>query len=324
MPTSDTDASVETCAGADRGPTLMSPTVMSPTVRAALLCIVSCAFFAGANAFAKVAQTIMEGPDLHPFQVTAARFLAAFIVLSPFLARKGRGVFRTAIPFRHLQRVLLGISAVTCIFAAVQSMPLAEVISIAWSAPLFALLFAGWFLRERVGPVRWIAAAIGFVGVAVMMRPGETVIAPAALLALAAAILTGAEVVTIRVLATRDDTLTVLALNNAIGTAIACSIAAFVFVVPTAAQALALFMVGATMVAGQAIFLKALAIAEASVVAPFYYATIIWAAVMGIALFAEVPGWHLYLGAALIIAGGLFVTLAGRRAPGKGGERRAG
>lgn len=286
---------------------------MSPTLRAALLCVLACAFFAGANAFAKAAQTMVAGPDLHPLQVTAARFLCAFLVISPFLLRRGAGVFRTTIPLRHLQRVLLGLSAVSCIFAAVEVLPLADVIAIAWSAPLFALVFAAWFLGERVGLARWIAAAIGFAGVAVMMQLGVSVVEPAALLALAAAVLTGAEVATIRVLAQRDDTLTVLAINNAIGAALACLAASFVFVMPSLGQAAALFLVGATMVAGQAIFLRALAIAEASVVAPFYYATILWAALMGVTLFGEVPGWHLYLGAALIIGAGVFVTLLARR-----------
>jgi len=286
---------------------------MPASLKAALLCLFSCAFFAGANAFAKAAQTVIPGAELHPLQVTAARFLSAFIVLSPLLIWKGRAVFRTAIPLRHLQRVLFGIGGVSCIFAAVQALPLADVIAVAWSAPLFALCFAAWFLRERVDGARWAAAAVGFAGVVVMMRPGAGTLDPMALLALAAAAFTGAEVVTIRLLAQRDGTLTVLALNNAMGAAIACGVAAFVFVWPSPAQAAALFMVGAVMVTGQAIFLKALAIAEASFVAPFYYATILWATLFGVLVFEEVPGWHLAMGGALIVASGAYVGWRGTR-----------
>jgi drug/metabolite transporter (DMT)-like permease len=287
---------------------------MTPLFRAALLCLFACAFFAGASALGKAVLTVIPGPDLHPFQVTAARFLFAFITLTPFLIMRGRGVFRTAIPLRHLQRVVLGVGGLACIFGAVEVLPLADVIAVAWSSPLFALVFAVWFLRERVDGARWIAAVAGFVGVVVMMRPGPSTFEPMALLALGAAILTGAEVATVRLLAGKDPGLTVLAINNAVGVVLACSIAAFFFVMPSGPQFLALAGVGVVMVAGQALFLQALRIAEASAVAPFYYSTLIWAALIGVLVFDESPGWHLYLGASLIIAGGAFVTWRGARA----------
>lgn len=286
---------------------------MPPLLRAALLCLIACAFFAAASALGKAALTILPGPKLHSLQVTAARFLFAFLTLTPFLIIKGRGVFRTTVPLRHLQRVVLGFAGLACIFGAVETLPLADVIAVAWSSPLFALVFAAWFLRERVDGARWVAAAAGFAGVVVMMRPGPATFEPMALLALGAAILTGGEVVTVRLLAGRDPGLTVLAINNALAAAIACSIAAFVFVMPSGPQLLALAGVGVVMVTGQAIFLQALKIAEASAVAPFYYSTLIWAALIGVMVFDELPGVHLYLGALLIFAGGAFVTWRGSR-----------
>ncbi|MEQ9122167.1 MAG: DMT family transporter, partial [Alphaproteobacteria bacterium] len=264
---------------------------LPPIVRAAALCVVACAFFAGANALAKAAGSVLPGPPLPPAQLTAARFLFAFLALSPFLLRRGPSVFRTSIPFRHLQRVLLGAGGVTCMFSAVQEMRLGDVIAVAWAAPLFTLLFAALFLGERVGRARWAAAAVGFAGVVVLMRPTAAAFEPMALVAALAAVCTGAEVVIIRILATRDSALTVLAINNLVGAALACTAAAFVFVMPSWAQTIALVGVGVVMVAGQAIFLRALAIAEASAVAPFYYATIAWAALIGVVAFGEPLGW---------------------------------
>lgn len=289
---------------------------MSSTAKAAVLCVVACAFFAIANALGKAAQTVLPGPELHPLQVTAARFVAGFAALLPWLIWRGPRVFRTAVPLRHLVRVLLGAVAVTCIFAALQRLPLAEVLAIAWSAPLFAVLFAAWFLRERVDFIRALATLVGFVGVAVMLQPSGAGLAPIALLALAAAVCTGAEVVMIRVLARTDPALTVLALNNALGAIVAVAAASVVYVTPSPQQAWALAGVGAAMVAGQALFMRALWLAEASVVAPFYYATLAWAALIGVVVFGEVPGWHLYLGGALVVAGGLLVgARAGGRRP---------
>jgi len=281
--------------------------------RAAVLCIIACAFFAGANALAKAAQTVVPGPDLHPTQVAAARFLFAFLVLTPYILRRGRGVYRTAIPFRHVQRVLLGFAGVTCIFIAVSGMPLGDATAIAWSAPLFALICAALFLGERVGVARWAAACLGFVGVLVVMRPTAAAFEPIGLVALMAAVFTGAEVATIRVLAIRDSTLTILALNNTIGVVVACAIAAPFVVWPSPEQGLALAGVGVVMVCGQAIFLKAVALAEASAIAPFYYMTIAWSAAIGAVAFGEAVGWRLILGAGLIAAGGVFVAMRGSR-----------
>jgi drug/metabolite transporter (DMT)-like permease len=286
---------------------------MTPLVRAALACVLACAFFAGASALGKAALTILPGPDLHPLQVTAARFLFAFLALTPFLVIKGRDVFRTAIPLRHLQRVLLGVGGIACIFTAVEVLPLADVTSVARASPLFAMIFAGWFLRERVDGARWTAALIGFAGVAVMMRPGAATFEPMALIALAAAVFTGAEIVTIRLLAARDPRLTVLAINNALGALIACSIAAFVFVSPSWQQLIAMAGIGVVMVSGQALILQAFRIAEASVVAPFYFSTVVWSVLIGVVVFDEPPGWHLYLGASLIIGAGAYVAWRGSK-----------
>lgn len=290
------------------------PLPTPPLARAALLCVIACAFFASANALGKAAQSIVPGPDLHPLQVTAARFLFALIALLPFIAQRGLGTYRTAIPFRHLQRTLLGVAGVTCIFTAVHAMPLADATAIVWAAPLFTLVFAAWFLREHVGIVRWLAAGIGFAGVAVLMQPTGAAFEPAALIALAAALFTGAEVATIRILARRDATLTVLAINNTLGAVIALLAASFVFVTPSWPQAATLAGVGVVMVTGQAILLKSLAIAEASAMAPFYYATIVWSAVIGVVVFDEILTWRLFLGAVLIALGGIAVAFKRRPA----------
>ncbi len=286
---------------------------MPPHVRAAVLCVAACAFFAGASALGKAALTLAPGPALHPFQVTAARFLFAFLALSPLLVVKGRGVFRTSVPLLHLWRVLLGAGGIGCIFAASVAMPIADVVSLARASTLFAVLFALWILRERVTGVRWFAAGIGFAGVLVMMRPGASGFEPMAFVALAAAILTGAELVAIRALAGHDPALTVLAINNALGSLIAGAAACFVFAMPSWQQLLTMAGIGVVMIIGQALAVQALRIGEASAVAPYYYSTLVWAALIGLALFGEVPGWHVYLGAALIAVGGIAVTWRGGR-----------
>jgi drug/metabolite transporter (DMT)-like permease len=281
----------------------------------ALLVVLACVFFAGSNALGKAVQGALPGPALHPLQITAARFLFAFMALSPFIWWRGRGVWRTAAPWRHAQRVALGAAGVTLLFTALGSLRLADATAIVWSAPLFTLVFAAALMGEAVTARRWAAAGVGFLGVLVMLRPGAGIVEPMALVALLAAICVGAEVATIRVLAARDGALTILALNNAMGAALACLAALPVLVWPSPLQLLGLLGVGVVMVTGQAIFLLAAARAEASVLAPFYYATLLWAAAIGAVAFGEWPDAALLVGATLIVAAGVGVSLPTRRAP---------
>ncbi len=281
--------------------------MIPPVLRAGALCVAATLFYAGANALGKAAQTTLPGPDLHPVQVTAARFLFAFLALLPFLAMRGPRVFRTAVPLWHVQRVILGAAGIGSIFWALRTLPLSDVSAIAFSSPLFTLVFAAGLMAEGVDARRWIAAIVGFIGVVVLVRPTGAVIDPAALIAVAAALFIGAEVATIRLLAVRDPTLTVLALNNAIGAALTCAAAVLVFVPPSMAQLAALAGLGVLMVTGQAIFLKAMAIAEASQVGPFYYSKLVWAAIIGVVAFGETLDPAFFIGAGLIVAAGLYV-----------------
>ncbi|MEQ8333160.1 DMT family transporter [Nisaea sp.] len=278
-------------------------------LKTALLVVVACAFFAGANACAKGVQILDAGPHLHPLQITFARFGFGFLTLLPFILRRGRNVFRTQVPAKHGLRIVLGAAGVTASFAAVGMMPLADALAIAWTSPIFAMLFAILFLHERLVPLRWFGAALGLAGVVIMNHPGAGVLQAGALIALLSAVLVGAEVVTIRLLAQSDKPLTILAINNLSGAVLSGLAAIPVFQMPDPAQLPYLVGVGSIMVCGQLLFIRAAAIGEASFIAPFYYSTLIYAGIFGLLFFGEVPGLHLFAGGGLIVASGLLIAL---------------
>jgi len=278
-------------------------------LKTALLVVVSCAFFAGANACAKGVQLLEAGPDLNPIQIAFSRFLFGFLTILPFAIRGGRAAFRTKIPLKHGVRVIFGAGGVAASFAAVGMMPLADAMAIAWTSPIFAMGFAILVLKEKLVPLRWLAAAVGFAGVIVMTRPGASVLQPGAMIALLSAVLVGAEVVTIRILAQTDRPLTILVINNLAGL-IVSGLAALPFLqMPTAEQMPYLVGVGSIMVCGQLLFLKAAAIGEANFIAPFYYSTLLYAGLFGLLFFGEVPGLHLLIGGGMIVASGLAIAL---------------
>ncbi len=284
---------------------------MGPVARAAVLVLVACLFFAGMNVLAK-AVGLAGGADLHPLQITFFRYLFGTLTLLPVLAWRGPAVLRTTVGWRHLQRLAFGIGGLTTLFAAIGLMPLAEATAIGWSAPLFAVLLAALFLGEKVDRARWVAAGVGFLGVIVLARPTPAAFQPAALIAVASAVLTAAEVTTMRRLATIDPPLTTTAIVN-IGGTVAAGLLALPFLAwPSPAQWPLLAGIGVLAAGGQLIFIRALAMAEASAVVPFYYATLVYAGLAGVFIFGEPASLPLLAGGALIVGAGIYLAIASR------------
>lgn len=243
-----------------------------------------------------------SGPALHPLEVSAARFGFGFLALLPVAAWFRPGVRGAAWPV-HLGRSLCGWAGVSCLFAAAAWMPLAAATAISFLAPLFTMLLAVPLLGERVGPWRFGAAAVALVGGLIIIQPGGAAFQPAALVALASALFTGLEAILIKRLARSEPLLRILIINNGIGALVALGAAATVWLPPTPAQWALMAALGTCMVLAQACFLQAIRRADASFVVPFFYATLVFAALYDFAVFGVITfGWSV-LGAALIILG---------------------
>lgn len=309
------------------------PALLAPAnLKGALYVTLCCAFIAGSTLCAKalgaareieIEGVLQAASRLHPLQIAFGRFLFGTLLLLPFALWR-RPSFR-AVPWRlHTARVTAGWLGVSLMFAAVSFMPLADATAISFLNPLFAMIFALVFLKEAVGPWRWAAAAIAFAGAAIVTRPGTAAFDPAALLALAAAASIGAELVFIKRLADREPILRILLINNAMAAVIAGLAALPVWQAPSPEQWLLLAGTGVFMVTAQSLNLRGMAIAEASFIAPFFYATLLYAAFYDWLFFAEVPTGATVLGAACIIAGALILgwreRRAARRVPGTPGN----
>ena len=242
------------------------------------------------------------GMPLHALQISHGRFLFAFIaigaaavVLGPRLSRPHWGL--------HLVRTACGWGGVTLMFASVAFIPLADATAISFLNPVFAMLLAIPLLGERVGRVRWSAAAMALAGALVLLRPTPESFQPAALLALGAAMVMGLELIFIKKLARRENPFQILIVNNCIGLCIATFAVLPVWQPPTAAQWAILGAIGVFMALAQTCFVNAMARAEASFVAPFSYGTLIFAALYDVLFFGVIPDGITLLGAAIIISG---------------------
>jgi len=273
----------------------------NPALAAAFI-LVATTFIAGTMLLAKALGTDVLGRPLHPLQISHGRFVFAFVaissmaaVLRPRLTRPNWGL--------HIGRTSFGWAGVSLMFASVAFIPLADATAITFLNPVFAMMLAIPLLGEKVGRWRWGAAAVALIGAMVLLRPTPASFQPAALLALAAAMIMGLELIFIKKLTNREPPLQVLLINNAIGMLIASAAVLPVWQMPSPAQWLALAALGGLMACAQACFINGMARADASFVAPFSYATLIFAALYDFLGFGVTPDAVTILGAVIILTG---------------------
>ena len=280
---------------------------------AAGLILLATAFIAVTTLLAKAIGTGVFGPPLHPLQVSHGRFVFAFLaiagamaVLRPQIARPAWGL--------HIGRTTFGWLGVSLMFAAVAFLPLSDATALVFLNPIFGMVLAIPLLGEKVGPVRWGAAAIAFVGAVILLRPSAATFQPAALLAILGALSMGVELIFIKRLTNRERPAQILFFNNLIGVGIASIAVVAVWVAPTPGQWAALAGIGLAMACAQACFINGMARADASFVAPFSYATLIFATLYDFGVFAVIPDAVSVVGAGTILAGALLLALReGRR-----------
>ena len=285
----------------------------SPLAAAGFMLLAS-SLIAGTTLMAKLVGRDTLGDPLHPLQISHGRFLFAFLAISAVVAMKRPDLRSRNLPL-HVARSVSGWTGISLMFAAVAFIPLADATAISFLNPVFAMLLAIPLLGERVGPWRWIAAAIALIGAVVLIRPGAGSFQPAALLALAAAMVMGLEITLIKRLTGREAPLQILWINNGIGLMVATFAVVWIWAAPTPAQWAALVVLGLMMALAQSCFIQSMKRADASFAVPFSYATLVFAGLYDFGVFGVIPVPTSLAGAGIIVAGGvLLVWREGRRA----------
>lgn len=283
----------------------------APTT-AALLMLVAAALVAATTLLAKALGRGFGGDPLPPFMISAGRFAFAWMTLLPFVAWLRPG-FAGAAWGLHAARSFCGWGGVSAMFAAAAVLPLAEATAISFLNPMIAMVLAIPLLGERVGRWRWGAAAAALAGALVLIRPGLAAFQPYSLVALAAALFMAFEVILVKRLAgggavAGEPAIRILFINNSIGATIALGAAATVWTWPAPGQWPLLAAIGVVMVTAQSLFIQAMKRADASFVMPFFYATLIFAALYDAVVFGDVPTPLSVLGAGLILAGAIVLA----------------
>ncbi|MEM1317367.1 MAG: DMT family transporter [Pseudomonadota bacterium] len=248
---------------------------------------------------------------LHPLQITAGRFVFAWTALALVLTFRPnmRPAFR-AVHWRwHILRVICGWSGITCMFAAVVFMPVAEATAISFLSPLLTMALSVLFLGEHLTARKVVAAAMAVSGAVLILQPDTSGLQSAGLLAVASAVFMGIEAIFIKRLSDTEPGMQILFISNSIGGAIALVTANFVFTAPTALQWTGLIALGTVMVAGQAFFIQAMKRGEASFVMPAFYSVLLFAAFYDFAIYSVIPTPIAMIGSCLIVAAAILLAI---------------
>jgi drug/metabolite transporter (DMT)-like permease len=249
------------------------------------------------------------GSHLPSAEIAFLRCLLGLSILIPLIMRHGWQVFRTARPDLHLIRVVCSSIAVTLGFYAIAHLPLAIVVSLGFTRPLFMIVLARTLLGEAVHWRRGLATAVGFVGVLVVMGPTEVSNLPAATAALLSAAFVAGSMAVIRKQSATDGAATIMAWY-ATGICITTSLPAiFVWQTPHAGEWGLLLVMAVISSIGQYLMIQAFAVGEATVVNPVDYSQIIVTTIAGYFFFAEVPTVWTLIGVTIIIASTLYIVL---------------
>ena len=300
----------------------MSSTVTQAGARRrGILCVLgAAAAFGMAAAFVKAL-----GGEIPVAQVMLCRNLFAIPALLPLLLRASEGLaaLRTSNPRAHAERTFWGLVGMAGAFYGYAHLPLATATALGFTMPLFLTLIAVLFMGERLRWRRGLAVALGFCGVLVVVRPGVGPgvgpgggpgVGDAGLDLLAAGgVLLGAvgwamAMVTIRRMGDAGESGIAIVLWFALSAAVVSGLAAVpVWVAPSATQWALLAGCGVVSALGQVLMTAAYRSGEATLLAPFEYSGILWTALLGAVVWAEVPDLAALGGIALLVGSGIYI-----------------
>jgi drug/metabolite transporter (DMT)-like permease len=229
------------------------------------------------------------------------------ICAAVLLPAQGFSVFATSRPKAHVMRGMSQSISQTFSVLAFSLMPLAGAIAINFSAPLWAALVSIVWLKEKAGPVRWAALLLGFFGVIAVTNPGMDSLTLGAIFALLNAIMLGTVTVAVRGMSATESSNTLLIWQLATVSFFHSLLLSFGFTWPAPGDYSLFAFCGVANLLGQIFWTKALVIAPATAVSPFFYFMLIWAAAIGFVVWDEVPTLGIIFGSGIVVASGLFL-----------------
>jgi drug/metabolite transporter (DMT)-like permease len=246
---------------------------------------------------------------LPSIEIAWMRFLVFAVIMVPAML-PGSPLFalRTGRPGLQVMRgaALLGSSLL--FISSLRFLPIAEASATGFVAPLFVTALSIVLLGESVGIRRWLATAVGLIGVLIILRPASGTFHPAVLFPLLSALSWACTLIMTRMMSGKEAAITTMTYSSIVGVAIVSAMVPAVWVTPSWQDILFGILIGVASTAGQWIVVLAFRHADASVLAPFSYTQLLWVGMLGFLIFGEVPDVWTVTGAAFIVASGLYTA----------------
>ena len=251
---------------------------------------------------------IMVQTDFHPIQILFVRgwiVLAIMFAVLPFFG--GLRTLKPGRPYALVVRGIIGFLAPYSFFTALKTVPLADATVVFFAAPLLMTGLSPLVLKEKVGPYRWAAVIVGFLGVVVAVNPSATGMDPMLFMVFLALLAYSALALMGRWLGDTETTFRLVFYFN-LGILVVSSVfVAFVWQ-PISWEALGgLLAISVMALVGHVLLTKAFVLAPLSIVSPFEYSALLWAAILGYLVFGDVPANTVWIGGAIIAASGMFI-----------------
>lgn len=252
--------------------------------------------------------------SLPVLEIAWGRYLFHLAVLPLFLGGQSlRSAFRSARPGLQILRSSFLLGSTVFFFLAVKYIPLADATAIGFVSPLLVTGLSVPILGEHVGIRRWVAVIIGFASVVLIIRPGFGMVHWAMSLPLITATCFALYQILTRILSRSDGTHTTYFFSATVGLAVTTACLPRLWVTPDLWGWLGLVFLGSAGGFSHYLLIRAFAIAPASLLAPFAYASLIWSIAIGYLWFGDFPDLWTIGGGVVICLSGLYVLYRERR-----------
>jgi drug/metabolite transporter (DMT)-like permease len=248
------------------------------------------------------------GRQIDVMQVVWARYTFALLltlVISNPLSRPG--LLRTGRPIFQVGRAAVLLASTMLNFFALKYLRLDQVLAITFSTPFFVAALSGPVLGEWVGPRRWAAIGVGFIGILVVTRPGFGLVHPATFLVILSTLAYAFYFLSTRLLARTDSNETTLFYSNFVGAVVMLPVVPFFWKPLGLWQFALLVLAGALASVGHYMLIAAHRHAPASLLSSFIYSQLVWVVILGYTVFGDVPDRYSLMGAAIVIGSGLYI-----------------
>jgi drug/metabolite transporter (DMT)-like permease len=273
----------------------------TPNMRGSLLMIAAFTAFAVMMTLIKLAGGRVPLP-----QILIVRQLVMTLILALMVGRALPRIMHTRRPGLQFLRGMFSLGAMLCGFTALIYLPMAEATALGFAQVLFVTLLAILILREVVDRRRWIAMALGFAGVVIMLRPTGEAMNGYALLAILGALFGAGITISVRVLGHTERTETILFWQGSVVLIALGGPAFYLWTPPTPTEWALMIGIGVFGTAGQWLVTRAYQMGEASALAPLDFVRLLLATASGYLVFAELPSLVTIVGAALVAGGTLY------------------